>query len=72
MYAINHDMPQLRIEVPRESPVAVFKNQQEDVRKVSGSSTTSDGRGQSRGGSRKFTFMDRLRGRKSRMSGGKS
>jgi hypothetical protein len=73
MYAINHDMPQLRVEVPKQSPVAVFTNRSEETsRKVSDSSTTDTGCGQSRGGNRKFTFMDRLRGRKSRNSGGKT
>lgn len=61
MYALNHDMPRLKVEVPKQSPVAVFKNESEEgSRKVSDSSTTSIGRG-----SRKFTFMERLRGRKS-------
>jgi hypothetical protein len=67
MYANNHDMPQLRVEIQKESPVAIFKTQSGDgTRKVSESSTASNGRGQSR-----FAFMNRLRGRKSRMSSGK-
>ncbi|TID25014.1 hypothetical protein E6O75_ATG04219 [Venturia nashicola] len=73
-YADNHSMPMLKVEVPK-LPIQVFKNMAEEAkkkqkeeaadRKTSGSSTESNG-------GKKITFMDRLRGRKSRMSGGKS
>ncbi|RDI88406.1 hypothetical protein Vi05172_g1439 [Venturia inaequalis] len=74
VYADNHSMPILKVEVPKLS-IQVFKNMAEEAkkkqkeeaanRKTSGSSTDSNG-------GKKITFMDRLRGRKSRMSGGKS
>lgn len=67
VYANNHCMPILKVEVPKLS-IQGFKNMPEQAnRKTSDSSTKSNG-----SGSKKITFMDRLRGRKSRMSGGKS
>lgn len=74
VYADNHGMPILKVEVPKLA-IQVFKNMAEEAkkkqkeeaanRKTSGSSNESNG-------GKKITFMDRLRGRKSRMSGGKS
>lgn len=76
VYADNHSMPNLKVEVPKLS-IQVFKDMAEEAkkkqkeeaanRKTSSSSTESNERG-----GKKITFMDRLRGRKSRMSGGKS
>ncbi|QDS75641.1 hypothetical protein FKW77_006951 [Venturia effusa] len=76
VYADTHFMPALKVEVPKLS-LQVFRSMAEDAkkkqkeeaasRKTSGSSTDSNAPG-----GRKMTFMDRLRGRKSRLSSGKS